>query len=323
MKVLVTGARGFIGRYVSEALLAQGHEVIAFDHHADEPDLEWPAGIELFLGDVRDSTAVTEAAAHVEGVIHLAAVLGTAETIDNPRPAAITNIQGSLNVFEAVAQYGLPAVYAGVGNHFMRTQGAGAYVIAKSCAEDFAHMFNAHRGTRIAVVRPMNAYGPRQSVAAPFGTSKVRKITPAFVCRALSGLPIEVYGDGHQISDMVFVSDVAATFVHALTYASTIGVPERAIEVGPEQSRTVNDVAELVADLVAEQTGTDPVAVEHLDMRPGEVPGAVVAADLSTMDEAMVDYSAFVPLEEGMARTVEWYAATEDVHWRRPALEAA
>jgi len=181
-----------------------------------------PADGEIFLGDVTDASAVTEAAAHVEGIIHLAAVLGTQETISNPRPSAEINILGSLNVFEAAVQYDLPVVYVGVGNHWMRNHGGGSYTISKSCAEDFARMYHAHRGLKVTIVRPVNAYGPRQSVAAPFGTSKVRKITPSFICRALSNSPIEVYGDGTQVSDMVHVTDVAKVMVKALGSGSSV-----------------------------------------------------------------------------------------------------
>jgi UDP-glucose 4-epimerase len=260
---------------------------------------------------------VTEAAAHVDGVIHLAAVLGTAETIDNPRPAAHTNVLGTLNVFEAALQYDLPLVYAAVGNAWMRSEGGGTYVITKSCAEDFVKMFNQHRGARFVAVRPMNAYGPQQSVAAPFGWSKVRKITPAFVCRALSGMPVEVYGDGTQVSDMVYVEDVAATFVHCLGLAEKRQVPEFTVECGPSVSCSVNEVAETIIAEAAKVTGRE-VPIAHLPMRPGEVPNAVVKADVTTMEKVGIAHDFFVPVEVGMERTVRWFAENEGTHWTRP-----
>jgi UDP-glucose 4-epimerase len=108
------------------------------------------------LGDIRDATSVTEAVSHADGVIHLAGVLGTQETIDNPRPAAETNILGGLNVLEAIAQYGVPAVNIAVGNHWMNN----TYSITKSTVARFADMYNRYRGTRVSVVRALNAYGP-------------------------------------------------------------------------------------------------------------------------------------------------------------------
>jgi UDP-glucose 4-epimerase len=276
-------------------------------------------GEEFFLGDIRDETAVVELAAHVEGIIHLAAVLGTQETIGNPRPSADTNIRGSLNVFEAANQYGLPVAYAGVGNAFMRDLGTGSYTISKTAAEDYARMFNAYRGGRITIVRPVNAYGPGQSVAQPYGTSKVRKILPALTCRALTGTPIEVYGDGTQVSDCVYVGDVARAFVTALEHTVEHGPTERPVEVGPITSVTVNDIARLVAEEAALVTAREPVGIKHLPMRPGEVPNAVVKADTSTLQQIVMTAADFVSLEEGIRRTVDWYANM----WLPGYLEAA
>ncbi len=308
-KVLVTGGSGFIGSYVIDRLLDDGVGVLVLDHSfaglVTEGKLR--KGVEFFHGDVMDDVAVTEAAAHVDGIIHLAAVLGTQETIQNPRPAARTNILGSLNVLEAANQYGLPVAYAGVGNHWMREHGGGTYTITKTAVEDFAKMFNKHRGGKISVARPVNAYGPRQSVAAPYGSSKVRKIMPSFICRALLGHDIEIYGDGTQVSDCVFVKDVADVFVETLYHTRENGPASIAFEVGPQESVTVNDIAEMVRQIAFVWTGKFS-KITHLPMRPGEVANAVVAADLSTLRELdNIDPDTFVKLEAGISRTVQWY----------------
>ncbi|WP_199546576.1 NAD(P)-dependent oxidoreductase [Streptomyces sp. N35] len=309
MKVLVTGGAGFIGTWIRSELIARGHSLLVFDHQDRRQHLA--DGEEFFLGDVRDATAVTEAAAHVDGIIHLAAVLGTQETISNPRPSAETNILGSLNVFEAAAQYDLPTVYAGVGNHAFRLVGTGCYTITKSAAEDLTRMYNLYRdGGRITTVRPVNAYGPGQSIAAPFGTSRVRKILPALSCRALTGTDIEVYGDGTQISDCVYVEDVARTFVTALEHTAEHGPTEKPVEVGPLTSVTVNDIARLVAEYAAKVNGREPVGITHLPMRPGEVPNAVVTSDTDTLKQIGMTAADFVPLDEGIRRTVDYYAGT-------------
>jgi UDP-glucose 4-epimerase len=309
MKVAIVGGQGFIGTYVKEELLRKGHQVVIFDRHNRLDGL--PVGVEFFQGDVRDATSVVELAAHVDGIIHLAAVLGTQETITNPRPAAETNILGSLNVFEAANQYDLPVVYAGVGNSWMRDHGTGAYTISKTAAEDFTRMFNKYRGGRISVVRPVNAYGPRQAPATPFGPSRVRKIMPSFICRALTGKPIEVYGDGTQVSDCVYVGDVARVFVGALEHTAEHDPVETSIGVGPTTSVTVNDVANLVAGVVAVRTGRAPVKLDHLPMRPGEVPNAVVSANVDTLKQLSSEYHAdtFLGLEQGITRTVDYFLA--------------
>lgn len=310
MKVLVTGGNGFIGTYVRAELKAQGHESLSFDHHAKggirRPD-------SAILGDVRDATSVTDAAARVDAIIHLAAILGTQETIANPRPAAEVNVMGSLNVFEAATQYDLPMVYIGVGNHWMREHGGGSYTITKTCAEDFARTYRKHRGTKITVVRPVNAYGRGQSVAAPFGSSKVRKILPSFICRALSGMPIEVYGSGDQVSDMVHVTDVAKVLVKAIGH-SEIGP----IEVGPVLSATVNDIADMVRQRVWDTTMI-AAPITHLPMRPGEVPEAKVTADTKTLDALGIDPWRFTPLISGISDTVDYYLSEKGRSWHPPA----
>ena len=301
MNVLVTGGSGFIGSHVVAALLQRDLTPVIFDRHVRKP----PAGCELILGDVRDPVAVTEAVAHADGVIHLAAVLGTQETIANPRPAAETNILGALNVFEAVAQYQVPAALAAVGNYWM----INGYSISKTCAERFAEMYNTERGTRIAVVRALNAYGPGQSVAAPYGHSKVRKIMPAFICRGLAGDPIEVYGSGAQRMDMIHVADVAEVFVRAMLHGPN---PDGfCYEGGTGYAPTVLEIAELVAEYTG---GT----ITHLPMRPGEPEDSTVVGDPVTLEPLYGHCPSFRTLRDGVAETVEYYRKAEGISWSKP-----
>lgn len=310
MRVGVTGGNGFIGGHVRDVALERGHTVMIFDRYRrpSERLMEHDGRVDSFLGDVTDPTAMTELAAHVDGIIHLAACLGTQETIRNPRPAAETNVKGGLNFLEGCAQYEIPGVYIGVGNHFMNN----SYSITKTVIERFVHMYNAERGTRVNIVRALNAYGPRQSVAPPYGPAKVRKIMPSFVCRALSGDPIEIYGDGQQVSDMIHVRDVALALVLALEHAADDQEPfARPVEIGPGDNghRTVLQVAEMVNQYARERYGAGSV-IHHLPMRPGEIPGARVTADVSTLTMIGMKVEDLRPLAVGIAETVDWFAYT-------------
>jgi UDP-glucose 4-epimerase len=309
VRVGVTGGAGFIGGWVADTLIERGHSVVVFDTRGRTPRDD----VDIMLGDVRDEVAVTELMAHVDGVIHLAAVLGTQETIKNPRPAFLTNGVGGLNVLEACTQYDTPLVNICVGNWWMNN----SYSITKHTFERLLAMFVKEHGVRAANVRCVNAYGPRQSAAPPFAPGKVRKIMPAFICRALSDMPIEVYGDGEQISDCVFVGDVARTLVTALEYVASGGVVEKPVEVGPANSTTVNAIAHKVADTVASLTGEEPVQVVHLPMRPGEQPGAVVAADTTSLRQIGLDPADFVDIDDGILQTVQYFARNEGVTWSR------
>jgi nucleoside-diphosphate-sugar epimerase len=311
-KIGVTGGTGFIGRYVCEELLREGYTPVIFDHHAKDSS-EYTEGCEVFMGDVRDDIAMTEFAAHVDGIIHLAAVLGTQETIKNPRPAAQSNLMGGLNFLEACAQYDLPGVYIAVGNHWMNNP----YSITKNMIERFTHMYNKDRGTRVNIVRAVNAYGPRQLAAAPFAHGKVRKIMPALICRALSNMPMELYGGGKQISDMVYVGDVAKALVLALECANRGDVFDTAIEVGPVEHTAVREVADLVNDALFKKQIVS-VEIKSLPMRPGEKEGDAVTADTDTLELIGFNKEELVPIVDGITRTVNYFIENEGITWTKP-----
>lgn len=318
-RVGVTGGGGFIGGHVVELLASRGYEVVVFDRRRSNPELaQTLAGmgrldreaVSVFLGDVTDADSVSEFAAHVDGVIHLASVLGTQETIKDPRPAVHTNTSGALNVFEACSHYDLPVVNICVGNAGM----ANPYSASKTMVETLGRMYVNDRDLRLNQVRAVNAYGPRQVMAAPFGPSKVRKIMPAFIGRALTGQPIEVYGGGVQISEMVWVGDVARVLVTALEFASRGDVVPQVVEIGSGLHVSVHTVAEVVA---SEAWNPDNprfplVRIESLPMRPGETPNAVVTANNDTLRLLDLEPSGWqTDLRVGIADTVEWYAK----HW--------
>lgn len=297
--ILVTGGSGFIGSHVISELRSK-YNVLSLDRHAN------PNFLGAVLGDIRDRHAVSDAMAHSDGFIHLAGILGTQETIANPFPSAETNIMGGLNILEAAAEHNVPGVCIAVGNYWMNN----TYSITKSIIERFIDMYNRERGTLIDIVRVYNAYGPGQSVAKPFGSSNVRKIMPSFICRALSGMPIEIYGDGDQIMDMVYVGDVAHRLVNQLA-----GVLDKAsgngkqrfpdiIECGTGRPTTVADIAQTVIDTVGHGN------IEYLPMRPGEPPSAIVLSP--------VEHPLFVQLEDGIDCTVAWFRKVEGERWTKP-----
>jgi nucleoside-diphosphate-sugar epimerase len=293
LKVLVTGGNGFLGGYVCERLEALGHNVALFDRAGRVGDMD-REGREFYLGDVRDHTAVFESVYHSDGVIHLAGVLGTQETFADPIPAIETNILGSMNVFKACELYKKKCVYIAVGNHWMNNP----YSITKTTAERFALMLNKERGTQIAIVRGLNAYGPRQK-AVP-----VRKIMPNFIIPALQNKPITVYGDGSQVMDMIYVSDLADILSRALLVEH--GVYDRVFEAGTGRPTTVLQIAEEVIRQT-ESTGS----IRRVAMRPGEPDRSEVLGNPETL--APLYKSLRVPmvtLEDGIAQTIDYYRRT-------------
>lgn len=284
-KVLVTGGCGFIGSYVADELEANDIEPVIFDRNRHRHDRE------MVLGDVRDEEAIRAAVYTTDGIVHLAGVLGTQETLLDPSTAASTNILGSLNVFKACRDFGKRAAYITVGNHWMNNP----YSITKSSSERFALMANKEWGTKIAVVRALNAYGPRQK------WEPVKKLMPNLVRTALRKAAFKVYGDGMQVMDHIFVEDVAMVLVRALLDKKH-GVYDTPFEAGTGARTTVNDICREVY----EQIGITP-QVLHTPMRAGEEPGAIVLGDPHTLRPLGIEPQDLVTLKEGVARTIEWY----------------
>jgi UDP-glucose 4-epimerase len=292
VKVLVTGGAGFIGSATVSELRNRGHEPVIFGR-TQRP------GTESILGDVRDATAVTEAVAHADAVIHLAGVLGTAETIWNPRPAAETNILGGINVLEACSQYQAPLVNIAVGNHFENS----TYSITKTAVERFVKMYATFRDLPACNVRAYNVYGPGQSVAQPYGSSRVRKIIPSFITRALHGEPIQVYGDGSQVMDMIYITDAARCLVQALEKGPANGTVYHA---GTGRRTTVSQIAGAVSYEVRQQAGID-ARIKWLPMRPGETPGSEVLAEVRSVEILGINPQDFTLLSDGLVSTVGYY----------------
>jgi UDP-glucose 4-epimerase len=302
MRILVAGV-GFIGSHVVDYLIRSGHEVSILDRY---PRLDtYSTGARVILGDIRDRTLVKEAVIQQDGVINLAGILGTMETVADPYPSVETNIVGALNVFEgcrpsASNPRGVPGVHISVGNHFMHN----TYAITKAAAERFALMYNKEHGSKIAVVRALNAYGEGQK------HRPVRKMIPSFIVAAFQRRPIQIYGDGRQIMDMIYVKDVADILARALLCDH--GHYETVFEAGTGRRTTVLEIATMINSCTGNQAG-----VEHLPMRPGEPERSVVVADPCTLSPLGVSTNDLIPLENGIERTVRWY--TDHYDWRSSA----
>lgn len=277
MRVLVTGSDGFIGAAVCRELVARGMVADRFDRPAD----------------VTDRAQVAAAVTQADAVINLAGVLGTAETFGAEVRAVEVNILGAVHVFDAAAARGIPVVQIGTGHKGQPNP----YAITKGAAEDLALARAAYRGERITVVRAYHAYGPGQKACPPHGTAAVRKIVPSFVCRALTGMPLEVHGSGEQLIDLVHVDDVAAVLVGAVA-----GPYGTVIEAGTGKPTTVLSVALDIADRVAVTVTVtkDHSPVLYLPMRDGEPADSRVVASTPACPNAW---------PHRLDETVEYYRA--------------
>ena len=292
MKILVTGASGFIGTHTVAECLRQGHEVMAFDRKQN-CSME---GVVRFLGDIRDRHAVNEAVAGCDAGINLAGILGTSENVDNPFPAIETNIFGGINFFDACRKHDKSGVQITVGNWFMHN----TYSITKRALEKFAAMYNKEHGTRIAVVRGLSVYGENQS------HRPVRKAVPNFICRALRGEPLVIYGSGNSVQDQVYVKDLARVLVAAAVNPAVRY--DKVYEAGTGVETTVNQIAEKINRIANNTSG-----IRHIAMRPGETDHAVIIGDPSTLQE--LEIGKLTGIDDGYAKTIAWYR--EYYPWHR------
>jgi len=289
--VVVLGGAGFIGNHVLEALTQKNIQVTSFDRHIKKEYLQSP-NINMFLGDINNREAVSSVVSKHDGVINLAGILGTAETVDNPYPSVETNILGALNFAQACREHHKPGVQISVGNYFMNN----SYAITKTAAERFCLMYNQEHNTKITIVRGLNAYGPGQK------HKPIRKITPNFVLKALRGEPIEIFGSGRQIMDMIWVKDLADILVRSLTQKHNLY--HEVISAGTGRKTTVNFIAKTINKLTGNKAG-----IKHLKMRSGEPKNAVVLGDPSTL-KPLYGYkkpTSFVTLTQGLRQTINWY----------------
>lgn len=272
--VLVTGARGFIGRYVCEELEARGITYRAFD---------------LPAHDVCDRNALLDVIALYDGIINLAGVLGTEELFGSEYRAAQVNVLGALNVFDVAAERNIPVVQVATGHKGQPNP----YAITKGCAEDLALARACWLGQKIAVVRAYHAYGAGQPPPPPWGKGHAAKIVPVFACRTIQGKPLPLHGGGTQVVDMVHASSVARCLVDALG-----GPYGHVIDAGTGRGITVRRVAEDIVLTAAANTAN--MALHVVPPRRGEPPEAVVVAA-----------NPAVPAAEGwpwlLSETVDYY----------------
>ena len=282
MRVIVTGGSGFLGSFVCERLVARGHEPVVVDDRAPRwtPELPWRR---MDVAEERPVMSLEQEGP--DAVLHLAGVLGTAETFDHPQETVRTNVIGTVNVLEMCRRSG--ATYVGVQTG---TPWRSPYAISKRAATDFARGYHEAFDMRTTVLRVFNAYGPRQD-----GVGPVNKIVPRFAVNALRGEPLPIFGDGRQVIDVVHAEDVAECFVRALERAPGTG---EVVDVGSGVPVTVLDVARRVA-AIAGDTG-----LEFLPRRIGEGREYPVAQTDET--ERLLDFVP-APIDERLADTVEWY----------------
>jgi UDP-glucose 4-epimerase len=304
MRALVTGGAGFIGSHLVHHLVASGHDVVVLDDLSTGEATAVHPDAPLVTGDVCDLDAVRGAIGGCEVVFHLAAHRAIARSIDDPAGTDRTNSQGTVTVLQAAAEAGVPrfvnasssSVYGEPASTPVREDDRklpmSPYAVSKLAAEHYCRVFGDLYGLHTVSLRYFNVYGPGQPSDGRYAT-----VVPLFLDALLSGRRPVVFGDGSRARDFTYVDDVVrATVAAAAAPPETAG---RAYNVAAGRPCSLVRLLELLGSLV----GVAPEPV-HEDARPGDV--LRTHGDPERLARE-VGYTCTVPLEEGLARTVEWF----------------
>jgi len=304
---LVTGAAGFIGSHLSEALLDRGYRVRGIDTFETgrqrnlEPLVDRP-GFSFAEVDVRDAEQVDELTAGVDSVFHQAAVASVPRSIDEPVRATDTNCTGTATVLDAARRAGVDTVVVASSSavygsderlpkvESMAVQPESPYALSKYYTEQLAVQFSELHDVDTVALRYFNVFGPRQDPDGDYAA-----VIPKFAELMTSGERPIVYGDGKQSRDFVFVDDVVRANLLAAEGEAT-GV---AVNVASGEQITIDALVEWLNDVLG--TDIEPV---YDDPRPGDVRHSV--ADLGRARETL-DYEPTVGFREGLEETVGWF----------------
>lgn len=304
-QAVLTGGSGFIGRWVAKALLDEGWSVVALDDFSNsspENVAEFASDprFDLIEGTIADRHAVARAFAGKPSLcLHLAAQIRVQDSIDDPVSTFLPDVDGTLFVLEAARACGAPflfmsscMVYAeATGGPITEThpvRPASPYAASKLSGEFLTLSYGLAYGHPVSVVRPFNTYGPFQRTTGEGG------VVAIFCDRALRGEPIDIFGDGTQTRDLLYVEDCAELVLRA---ALSDSARNRVLNGGTGRDVSILELAEIV--------GGGRVATQHVAHPHPQAEIQRLVCDSSTT-ESILGWHAATSLENGVEQTAEW-----------------
>jgi NAD dependent epimerase/dehydratase len=315
-KVLITGANGFIGSHLTEALVKAGADVTAFVHYNSANSWGWLDFVEkrirdslqVVSGDIRDPNGVREAVKGQNSVFHLAALIGIPYSYSSPDSYVDTNIKGTLNVLQACRDTEIDRVFITSTSEVYGTaqyvpidedhpmQAQSPYSATKIGADRLAESFYRSFKLPITIVRPFNTYGPRQSA---------RAVIPTIIIQLLAGSPEVKLGRLTPTRDFNYVADTVAGFLAIADSEGTIGeeiniATESEISIGylvEEVIRQINPDARVVTD-------SDRIRPKHSEV------DRLLGANRKIRE--LTGWKPKYDLSRGLAETIAWFRAMSD-----------
>lgn len=314
MKILVTGADGFIGSHLTEMLLSKGFKVKALSYYNSFNYWGWLDGLEhpnleIVTGDVRDSNFCRHITKDVDVIYHLAALIAIPYSYVAPDSYVDTNVRGTLNICQAAMDnkigrllitstsevYGT-ALYVPIDEKHPK-QAQSPYSASKIGADAMALSFYNSFGLPLTIVRPFNTYGPRQSA---------RAIIPTIITQIASGIKEIKIGDLRPTRDFNYVKDTCRAFIEIADCENTIGKEINiATNVEISMEETLNTIKRLMSSDVVFVT-------DQQRLRPDNSEVFRLWGDNSLIN-SLTGYRPEYDLESGLKETIEWFTLPENL----------
>jgi NAD dependent epimerase/dehydratase len=314
-KILVTGADGFIGSHLTEALVRRGHDVRAFVLYnsfnswgwLEESDADVRSSLDVFSGDIRDPHGVTQAMKGCDVVMHLAALIGIPYSYHSPDMYVDTNVKGTLNIVQAARELGVSKVLHTSTSEVYGTarfvpitedhplQGQSPYSASKIGADQIALSFHASFDTPVTVIRLFNTYGPRQSA---------RAVIPTIITQIASGQRTIKLGSLHPTRDFSYIKDSVRGFIAVAESDRSVG---EVINVGSNHEISIAETVQLISDLMGTEIS---IETDQARVRPGKSEVERLWADNSKAKQLAgwaPEYAGRAGLRRGLDETIAWF----------------
>jgi NAD dependent epimerase/dehydratase len=323
---LITGADGFIGSHLTEAMVRAGHDVRAFVLYNSFNSWGWldrcsadvRGKFEVFAGDIRDPNGVRDAVKGCEAVMHLAALIAIPYSYHSPDTYVDTNIKGTLNILQAARDIGVSRVIHTSTSEVYGSakfvpiteehplQGQSPYSASKIGADQLAMSFYSSFDLPVSIIRPFNTYGPRQSA---------RAVIPTIITQIAAGKRQIKLGALHPTRDFNFVADTVAAFAAALDSDAAVG---EVINIGSNFEISIGEVAHTIAEVM----GADvEIAAEEQRMRPAKSEVDRLCAANGKALRVLgwsPRYGGIDGFRRGLEETVEWFVKPAHLGLYRP-----
>jgi nucleoside-diphosphate-sugar epimerase len=306
---LVSGGAGFIGSHLAEELVRRGETVRIVDNLSTgkRHNIAHLPSVEFIEGDLADLQVAQRAVQGIDYVLHQAAIPSVPRSVDDPITSNRANIDASLNILVAARDAGVKRlVYAGSSSAYgnaptlpkvetMAPAPLSPYALQKLVAEQYCQMFTRLYGLQTVTTRYFNVFGPRQDPSSPYSG-----VISLFISALCDGRQPTIYGDGEHTRDFTYVANVVDGVLRACTADNAGG---EVINVATGGRISLNTLFKTVRDLVAAKG--EPIYAEP---RAGDVKDS--QADISKA-RRILGYQPSVSFEDGLAKTVEWYRASQ------------